>query len=73
MLQNNESFWAEWLTSTLHFPVEEILKGNINKKDMKTCLGTYIHFFWYEMFQYLSEINLSHGTLAFEYFVYEPV
>ena len=35
ILENIDSFWVQCLQDNLHFPIEHILLGNVNKKDME--------------------------------------
>ena len=48
---------VECIKSNLHFPMEYILTGNLNKKDIAICLGHCTSTFWYEIFQYWAELN----------------
>ena len=56
ILENIDSFWVQCLQANLHFPIEHILPGNLNKKDMEKCMGNCINIFWYEMLLYWSEL-----------------
>ena len=35
ILENIDFFWVQCLQANLHFPIEHILLGNLNKKDME--------------------------------------
>ena len=70
---NFNCFWVECIKSNLHFPMEHILAGNLNKKDIATCLGHCTSTFWYEMFQYWAELNFTNTVSTFEDVANQPV
>ena len=70
---NFNCFWVECIKSNLHFPMEHILAGNLKKKDITTCLGHCTSTFWYEMFQYWTEFNLTNSVSTFEDIANQPI
>ena len=53
--------------------MEHILAGNLNKKDIATCLGHCTSTFWYEMFQYWAELNFTNTVSTFEDVANQPI
>ena len=66
ILENIDSFWVQCLQASLHFPIEHIFLGNLNKKDMEKCMDNYINMFWYEMLLYWSELSCKDKISTFQ-------
>ena len=66
ILENIDSFWVQCLQANLDFPIEHILLGNLNEKDMEKCMGNCINIFWYEMLLYWSELIYKDKISTFQ-------
>ena len=56
IFENIDFFCVQCLQANLHFLIEHILLGNLNKKDMEKCRCNCINMFCYEMLLHWSTL-----------------
>ena len=71
---NFNCFWVEYINSNLHFPIEHILVGNLQKKCITSCLGLLCQINFGMKFSNIGlNLNLFNTFLSFEDVANQPI
>ena len=73
MLNSPDTFWATYVQSHLQFPLEDMMRGNLNKKDMKEYTIPGIGEFWEEVMQYYAEMTYIKKPKGSEKIMAQPI
>ena len=60
-------------TNKLHFSLDHILSGNLNKKSIMLCFSIKIIKLWYGMFIFSANLNDNQNMTTFDEILYQPI
>ena len=73
LLNNQQAFWAKCVQRDVLYPIETILEGNLNEKDMAKILKDTISPYWKQTFMYYAKYSFNPKPTTEEDILAQPL